>query len=1019
MKLFGFEFLRIPKPYEMNPIGNSAISFVDKNTEDTAAAVAASASFGTYVDIQGTIKTEAELITKYRDMMIQPEIVNATDEIINEAICTDEEYIVKIDLDDLPFDDNSKSEIDFEFQNILKFLDFKSEAYNIFKRWYVDGRLYYDIVIDNNHPDLGIMELRYVDPRKIREIKEIERKKLQSSSDLQNISEISVVKNNYYLYNEKGFGGTNKAESGLQGTQTGGIRIAKDSIIHVPSGLTNSNGTMGLGYLHQGIKILNQLRTIEDSLIIYRLARAPERRVWYVDVGELPKAKAEQYVRDVMISQKNKIIYDADTGCFALDTKIPLLDGRTLSIEEISKEYKEKELWTYSCDPKTGNFVPGLITWAGMTKPSAKVMKITLDNNESFICTYEHKFPTWEGDKKASELKIGESMIPLYRRDMPINKKEPKIKYEELYNNSNKKWEFTHRLVSKWKDKNNFENEFVYNPLYTNEKKLTIHHINYDKYNNEPYNLTRMNNKDHWKLHSDIIADRIKNNPEKFKCIWTDEMRENSRERGKLFPHEKFIKMNKIANKVKWGEENGNNNKKKLSVSQIIIYTEEIYNLLEESAQKDLSMKDTIKYINNNINKELWNSINIDKKTKNRNVKNLQFSYKDIMKISKEMGFSNWKSYRFSKNKILGLYSSYKEASEITGLSIDHLRHKNATLNKSNEISYKNHKIISIEYLEEEIPVGTLTIDGQEKYFNGHTFALSVGIYTYNSQRDDRKFMTMLEDFWIPRRSDGAGTQVQTLQGGATLGQIDDILYFQKQLYGALNVPVGRINPDAPFMLGHSQEISRDEIKFDKFITRLRQQFSNLFTKALGRQLILKGMFTIEEWEEYEKDIKYEYSRDNHFAELKDQEILMSRAQTAVSLQPYVGIYFSNRQIRREIFKQTDEDIEKITAEIAEEMNDPIYQMATQAQQEAEHGPPEEDDQEEEEEAPSNDGSSKKSDTKPSKKSYTKKKYESARKVEDARAIIQALHSLKSKTPEEEKKLRSAAAIVSRYKDKK
>ncbi len=598
MKLFGFEFLRVPKPYEMNPIGNSAISFVDKNTEDTAASVAASASFGTYVDIQGTIKTEAELITKYRDMMIQPEIVNATDEIVNEAICTDEEYIVKIDLNDLPFDDNSKMEIDFEFQNILKLLDFKSEAYNIFKRWYVDGRLYYDIVIDNNHTDLGIMELRYVDPRKIREIKEIERKKLQSSSDLQNISEISVVKNNYYLYNEKGFGGTNKAESGLQGTQTGGIRIAKDSIIHIPSGLTNSNGTMGLGYLHQGIKILNQLRTIEDSLIIYRLARAPERRVWYVDVGELPKAKAEQYVRDVMISQKNKIIYDADTG----------------------------------------------------------------------------------------------------------------------------------------------------------------------------------------------------------------------------------------------------------------------------------------------------------------------------------------------------------------------------------------------------------------------------------TQRDDRKFMTMLEDFWIPRRSDGAGTQVQTLQGGATLGQIDDILYFQKQLYGALNVPIGRINPDAPFMLGHTQEISRDEIKFDKFITRLRQQFSILFTKALGRQLILKGMFTIEEWEEYEKDIKYEYARDNHFAEIKDQEITMARAQTATALQPFIGIYFSNRQIRREVFKQTDEDIEKTTAEIAEEMNDPIYQMAAQAQQEA---APEEEEAAPEEGQSSSKNSSKKSDSKSSKKSYTKKKYESARKVEDAKSIIQALHSLKGKTPEEEKKLRSAASIVSRYKDKK
>ena len=590
MKLFGFQFLRVKQPYENNQIANSAISFVEKNTEDTAAVVSASASYGTYVDLTGVIKTEAELITKYRDMLMQPEVDNAVDEIVNESIATDEEYVIKIDLTDLPLEEQAKQFIEDEFQQILKFLDFKFYAYHIYRRWYVDGRLYYNVVIDEKHPDQGIKELRYIDPRKIREIREVDTKRLAGKQQFNSPIDVTTVKNEYFLYSEKGFGGTNKTSPALQGTGAAGIRIAKDSIIHVPSGLTDVNGTMGIGYLHKAIKILNQLRTIEDSLIIYRLARAPERRVWYVDVGELPKAKAEEYVRDIMISQKNRLIYDADSGAI----------------------------------------------------------------------------------------------------------------------------------------------------------------------------------------------------------------------------------------------------------------------------------------------------------------------------------------------------------------------------------------------------------------------------------RDDRKFMTMLEDYWIPRRADGSGTRVDTLAAGATLGQLDDILYFQKQLYNSLNVPVARINPDAPFMLGKTQEISRDEIKFDKFITRLRQQFSVLFMEALKKQIVLKGMMTIEEWESMEKDIKFEFARDNHFAELKDSEMLMSRLGVLEALTPYIGMYFSHRWVRRNILKQTDEDQEIMTIEISEEMANPLYAMAQQNQQ-AQQG-------QEQGGQPGQEGGDQGQQQQQSQGDQDDQAPDPNDKIENARHVVQALADVKRKTPGDVKKLRSASMILAKAK---
>lgn len=497
MKLFGFEFKRQD---QVDP----APSFAPKEADDGALVVAAGGAYGTYIDLDGTVRTEAELVTKYREMSLQPEIDTAVDEIVNESISIDEEDIVSINLDNLDIPNRVKKAIQEEFKIVLKLLDFNKRGYEIYRRWYIDGRLYYHAIISKDAPQDGLLELRYVDPRKIRKVREIGKKRAPGGADGSE-AVIPKTQNEYYVYNDKGFNYGNK----VVGPTTAGMKIAKDSVVHVTSGLTDTQGTMVLSYLHKAIKPLNQLRTLEDSLIIYRLARAPERRIWYIDVGNLPKMKAEQYVRDIMVKHKNRLIYDASTG----------------------------------------------------------------------------------------------------------------------------------------------------------------------------------------------------------------------------------------------------------------------------------------------------------------------------------------------------------------------------------------------------------------------------------EVRDDRKFMTMLEDYWLPRREGGRGTEVTTLPGGQTLGEMDDVLYFQKKLYQTLNVPVNRLNSDALFSIGRATEVTRDELKFYKFITRLRGRFSALFNQVLEKQLVLKGIMSIEEWQQITNEVKYDFARDNYFTELKDAEIMQNRAQLMMTVEQggLIGKYYSHQWARRQILRQSDEDIEEQDKAIEEEQNDPRW----------------------------------------------------------------------------------------------
>jgi hypothetical protein len=496
-ELFGFEILR-KKPEQELP------SFAPKLEEDGALVVSEGGAYGQYVDLEGAVRNEAELVSKYREISMHPDIEMAVDDIVNEAIVMDpKKEIVTLNLDDLEQPDNIKKMIQEEFDNVVEMLEFNQHAYEIFRKWYVDGRLYYHLIIDEKAPREGIKELRYIDPRKIRKIKTQKRVRANKTSNVI----INKPAEEFYIYNDKGFAKAPTQGSTYNDPASQGIKIAVDSVVNASSGLVNVGGDMVIGYLQKAIKPLNQLKSMEDSLVIYRISRAPERRIFYIDVGNLPKMKAEQYLRDIMTRFKNRVVYDAQTG---------------------------------------------------------------------------------------------------------------------------------------------------------------------------------------------------------------------------------------------------------------------------------------------------------------------------------------------------------------------------------------------------EI-------------------------------RDDRKHMTMLEDFWLPRREGGKGTEITTLPGGQNLGQIDDIVYFQRKLYKSLNVPITRLDPEQNYNFGRATEVSRDEVKFAKFVTRLRGKFSELFNKILEKQLILKGVITSEDWQEFKTNFKYEYSEDNHFAELRNTEILRDRISMLRDIDDFTGKYYSHEWVRRNVLYQTEEDIKEIDAQIVEEMDNPQY----------------------------------------------------------------------------------------------
>ena len=492
-ELFGFTIQKAQKD-----MGPREKTFTDPTPDDGAIEIAGGGFFSSVLDTDGRERNELDLIRRYRDISMQSECDAAIEDIVNEGIISNLNDIpVNIDLTNLPYPDKIKRRMRAEFSEVLRLLNFNEKGHDIFRRWYIDGRMFYHKVIDNKDPQKGLHSLRFIDPSKIRKVRETKKDPDPSVNGVEMITKVEE----YYIYSDKGF-----TSSGSQGNDQG-IKIAADSIVYVPSGLLDNNSGRVISYLHKAIKPVNQLRMIEDAIVIYRISRAPERRIFYIDVGNLPKVKAEQYLKDVMNRYRNKLVYDATTG---------------------------------------------------------------------------------------------------------------------------------------------------------------------------------------------------------------------------------------------------------------------------------------------------------------------------------------------------------------------------------------------------EI-------------------------------RDDRNHMSMLEDFWLPRREGGRGTEITTLPGGSNLGEIDDIVYFQRKLYRSLNVPISRLEAENGFSMGRASEITRDELKFTKFVQRIRKKFTPLFTDLLKTNLLLKGVISPEDWPRMQEHIQYDFMEDGHFAELKDAELLNDRLQTLDSVQSYIGTFFSKEYVLKKVLNMTDAEVIEMRDQIAKELKtDPM-----------------------------------------------------------------------------------------------
>ena len=302
--------------------GLSGKTFTDPTPDDGAIEVAGGGFFSSVLDTDGRERSDLDLIRRYRDISMQSECDAAIEDIVNEGIISNLNDIpVNIDLTNLPYPDKIKRRMRAEFSEVLRLLNFNEKGHDIFRRWYVDGRIYYHKVIDNKDPQKGLTHLRFIDPTKIRKVRETTK---DPSVDQNGIEMVSKV-DEYFIYNDKGF-----ASAGTQGNDQG-IKIAADSVVYVPSGLLDNNSGRVISYLHKAIKPVNQLRMIEDAIVIYRISRAPERRIFYIDVGNLPKVKAEQYLKDVMNRYRNKLVYDATTGEIRDDRNHMSMLGRFLA----------------------------------------------------------------------------------------------------------------------------------------------------------------------------------------------------------------------------------------------------------------------------------------------------------------------------------------------------------------------------------------------------------------------------------------------------------------------------------------------------------------------------------------------------------------------------------------------------------------------------------------------------------------------------------------------------------------
>lgn len=865
-----------------------------------------------YANVQ---KDKLARIRDYRIMAAFAEVANALDEICDEVITVDSNTnsCTELKFKNISLSNFQTETLQKEFLKFTSHFDFEHKGWSYFRQLLVEGEIYWEHIIHKDYSDEGILGVVQIPTELIDPV----------FSNVQNV----LVKG--YLYRKPKFDPNNP----LKQIGVDFVPLDKNQVTYINSDVWNESKTMRLPFLENARRAYRQLSMIEDSIVIYRLSRAPERLVFDVDVGNMPAPKAEAYLRKLITQYWSSKTYDPSQGgivqkynpqsimdnfwfakragsegtkvtqlagaCLSMDTKVPLLDGRSLSIREIEQELKDdKKVWVYSTDPKTGHIAPGEVTWAGVTRENAEVYRLTFDNGKEVVCTPDHKFPILgKGFVEAKDLQIGESMIPFYTKKQKIRKNSND--YEMVYQNDTKEWEYTHRMVSNFFKKINQHEEMVYCEKYVGSEKQVIHHKDFNRYNNSPENLAYMNAKDHIILHKDYgfpqgvgtqaSVDRLNNlknnNPEEYNkfCLgvsersrdmWaslSDDERKDvvKKQREGIKNYFDNLTEEERAIRAKISRENGKLGPIALRNKLVDAdfrekYSKNISNSLK-SKFANMSKEERISHFQKSYQKCLQsdNYINASKKlTENQSLvfdeTLLKFVIDQVKgKTTHQVTKHDLCDIINNTPEILNHFLELNRGRNIKnwcGTRISHT-HFSPMIKSFGYKTWKqfrkecelfNHRLVKIEKLEERIQVGTLTVDNDERYHDYHTFALDCGVFTKNSN----------------------------------LGELQDLMYFVKKLYQSLKVPTTRLDPQDAFRDG--ADMLREELKFARFIIRLQNLFANGIKNSFITHLQMKGYWS--EFELKEENILVSFNVPTNFYELRESQKLELKVNNFGSL---------------------------------------------------------------------------------------------------------------------------------------
>lgn len=679
--------------------------------------------------------------------------------------------------------------------------------------------------------------------------------------------------------------------------QDQGTPVDAKHVVHISltEGM-DANWPFGISILEPIFRVFKQKELLEDSIIIYRVHRAPERRVFFIDVGNMPPHRAKQYIEKVKYEVQQKRIPGknskgesiADSAynpmCLDLSTRIPLLDGRVLELNELISEYQAgKENWVYSTDPNTGLILPGNITWAGITRKNAETIKITLDNDETLVCTPDHKIPVLgKGFVEAKNLTEDDPLISFETREKSLSG-DPDRSYTQVYDHELNQWVFVHRMVAEFFREIGKHQVFIFNEDYKDADKEVVHHKDYNRYNNDPRNLQWMNFKDHvlyhstvkkefWENISDEEAMRIKDkircsledyrekNPEEFlkryenrDTSWIARMREDDPEKYAAWRRSggqaraEYLNNNPDA-KEKLKAEGRKVLAKHRAKNQTLNFTRPMLTRLVELVKaNDSNRLETIEIVNNDKKfMTMMRDSNPGCEKSTQNINNDAFTDSKLKIMYREYGYKNWKDFK-------------------------------------KKISVYNHRIKSIEVVENR-DVGTITVDFQERWHAHHTFAIEAGIFVKNS---------MLEDYFFAQTADGRGSKVDTLPGGENLGQIDDLRYFNNKLLRGLRVPSSYLptGPEDGTATYHDGKVGVayiQEYRFAKYVERLQQQIQEDLDREFKLFLKYRGI-------EIDNSTFYiEFNKPMNFSSYRDIQLESERAGLFGQVQgiPYLSNQF-------------------------------------------------------------------------------------------------------------------------------